>query len=124
MKYFWVAVLLIGMIPATSFADRRYDRGDRYRGGHRHSSSSWSLNFGFGSRWGSDFSYGSFRYGHRPVYRDTRYYGRSYYYAPPPVVIYREPAYYPPPVIYRPAPTYYYDYCPPRYYGGGRYYYR
>jgi hypothetical protein len=126
MKYTWLAGLLIGVLPAVTFADRRgFDHFDRGRNfghfdhhdfdrGHSHSFFGLSLNFGdpFYSR---DYYYSRPYY---PAYSDS-----YYYYAPPPVV-YDEPAYVAPPVVVYPAPSYYY-YSPPivRFDAGVRYHY-
>lgn len=131
MKHTWLAALLIGILPAMTFAGDhyggRYDRGDRYHDSHSSSHSFFGFSLGFASHdFYSGFSYRNYDY---PTYHAVRYYEPAPVYCPPPVivyrepaVVYREPAYCPPPVVYRSAPSYYY--APPVVsYGTTRYYY-
>jgi hypothetical protein len=124
MRYTLLAGLLIGLLPAVTFADHRdggrFDHRDFGRFDHHDFD---HHDFGRGrSFFGLSFDFGFPAYRDSyPVYRDN-YYATPYYYGPP-AVVYDAPAYVAPPVVAYPAPSYYYYAPPVRYDVGVRYYY-
>ena len=148
MRYVWISLLALALMPAVASA------GDRYRGGHGHghghghhgsghsrSGSGFSISIGGGrsdgwhgdrswSRVETSFHFGSGggRYRDHSRWRGDHYYSHRpvivappAYCPPPPVVIYRPaPVYCPPPVVYHAPPTYYRSApCPPEYRSSG-----
>ncbi len=100
MRHTFLALIVLGVLPAAALADgRRYDRGDRYKS-HDTDRSRFDIAIGFGSGGYRDSGFFGFSYG--------RGYGYAPRYCPPPPppIVYR-PAPCPPPVVYCPPPVYY-----------------